>query len=51
MMAKELLAQGFAVGKVSYMVGFGDALYFSKVFKKNTGKSPKQYQQQIFLDK
>ena len=31
------------VGKIAEAVGFQDAFYFSKIFKKHVGSSPKQY--------
>ena len=31
------------VGKIAESVGFQDALYFSKIFKRHVGSSPKQY--------
>ncbi len=31
------------VGEIASLSGYGDALYFSKVFKKKTGLSPKDY--------
>lgn len=33
----------FRVADVASLVGFQDAQYFSKVFKKETGKSPSEY--------
>ena len=42
--AAELLEKGeMSVGEIAHAVGFGDALYFSKLFKLHTGCSPKQY--------
>lgn len=42
-MAKELLRQGFHVQEAAERVGFGDVVYFSKLFKRYTGKSPKEF--------
>ena len=36
-----------SVSEVSAKVGFNDALYFSKVFKKKTGLSPKEFMQSL----
>lgn len=39
-----LMEQGVvSVKNVAILAGFGDALYFSKIFKTATGKSPKDY--------
>lgn len=39
-----LMEQGVAsVKNVAILAGFGDALYFSKIFKQETGVSPKEY--------
>ena len=44
--AKELLLkENYKVYEVSDMLGFESAFYFSKVFKKVTGYSPKEYTQ------
>ena len=44
--AKELLINdNFKVYEVSDILGFESAFYFSKVFKKITGYSPKEYVQ------
>lgn len=41
--AEELLKSGKKSKEVSMLVGFKDPLYFSKVFKKVTGKAPSKY--------
>lgn len=41
--ACELLASGSSVAEAGETVGYEDALYFSRVFKKHTGQSPTQY--------
>lgn len=42
--AQEMLGTGkFRVVDVASLVGFQDVQYFSKVFKKETGKSPSDY--------
>jgi two-component system response regulator YesN len=44
--AKQLLENGlFSVAEVAAMVGYGDAGYFTKVFKKETGILPGKYGQ------
>jgi len=40
-----LLKENYKVYEVSDMLGFESAFYFSKVFKKVTGYSPKEYTQ------
>lgn len=43
--AAELLEAGKqGIAEIAYAVGFRDPLYFSKLFKLHTGRSPKQYQ-------
>ena len=42
--ACELIRQGYtSVTDISSLCGYRDALYFSKVFKRKTGESPKNY--------
>lgn len=41
--AKELMLGGGSVKEASYLVGFSDQAYFTRVFKKLEGLSPKQY--------
>lgn len=39
-----LMEQGItSIKNIALLSGFGDALYFSKVFKKVTGKTPKEH--------
>ena len=46
--AYELIDRGvFSVAKLAEACGYADAMYFSKVFKKKTGHSPKEYIAQI----
>lgn len=42
--AKRLLGLNISVATVAEMVGFADALYFSKVFSKEVGMTPTAYQ-------
>ena len=42
--AKNMLKSGnFTLAKISSMLGFSNQNYFSNVFKKNTGSSPKNW--------
>lgn len=42
--ARVLMEQGFTTVKdIAYQCGFSDQFYFSKVFKKTVGSSPKEY--------
>ncbi len=41
--AKALLDLGLSVGEVALRVGYEDAFYFSRVFKKHVGISPKKW--------
>ncbi len=43
--AKQMLSAGIAAKSVAQAVGFADPLYFSKVFKKQTGVTPSAYKQ------
>lgn len=45
--AKELLIHtGYSIGVVADMVGIYDEVYFSKYFKKHTGKTPNEFRKQ-----
>lgn len=42
--AKEYIAQGeLSLSEIGFLVGYDDYTYFSRVFKKNTGLSPREY--------
>lgn len=43
--AKSLLSSKMPINEISYMIGFEDPLYFSRVFNKLTGMSPSRYRQ------
>ena len=45
--AKKYLRQDCKIKEAALLSGFGDVNYFSKVFKKMTGLSPKEYQKKI----
>ncbi len=46
--ARELVASGgYTVSQIAFMTGFNDAHYFSKVFKKETGKTPGEYKKKL----
>ncbi len=52
MQAKELLERtNYTINEVASMVGYDDQLHFSKAFKKNTTKSPRQYKNEIISRK
>jgi len=44
--AKELMAGGGSVKEASYLVGFSDQAYFTRVFKKLEGMNPRQFIEQ-----
>lgn len=41
--AKQMLRENYTVKQVAEATGFGSANYFSKVFKKETGRTPSEY--------
>lgn len=41
--------RGQSVGEIASAVVFNDPLYFSKVFKRRTGRSPKQFMKEVQL--
>lgn len=45
--AKNLLASAYRITDISGMVGFESSKYFSQVFKKETGQTPKEYRQSL----
>jgi len=48
--AADLLKQGqYKVGEIAAMVGYSAPSYFSIMFKKHTGYSPREYSQRISL--
>ncbi|MEN8138497.1 MAG: response regulator, partial [Bacteroidota bacterium] len=48
---KMLLTGNYSISEVSVMVGFNDANYFSKSFKKVFEKSPSEFLKDVLLDK
>ena len=46
--AKNLLKKGYKVYKVSEMVGYNNYRYFTDIFKKYTGETPKNYQNHVY---
>ena len=46
----ELLKDGhYKVGEIAVMVGYSASSYFSIMFKKHTGYSPREYSQRVSL--
>ena len=43
--AKQLLSGGYSTEETANITGFSDRYYFSKIFKKLTGMSPREYQE------
>ena len=46
--AKNLLKKGYKVYEVSEMVGYNNYRYFTDIFKKYTGETPKNYQNHVY---
>ncbi len=44
--AKELMIGGGSIKEASYLVGFSDQAYFTRVFKKLEGINPRQFIEQ-----
>ncbi len=44
-----LLDTDMRIGEIAAVLGFGDELYFSRLFKKKYGKPPKQYKKQMTI--
>lgn len=42
--AKEYISQGYRINEIAQMVGFDDVSYFSRVFRKYEGCSPREYE-------
>ena len=40
-----LLSGDFSIAEISELVGFSDQSYFNKVFRKNTGMTPKRFRE------
>ena len=47
--ARVLLSMDYSIVEVAMQVGYSDASYFSRVFKKKTGMSPQKYQHEYKL--
>lgn len=45
--SKLLIRKGLSIGDVAERVGFDDANYFSRWFRRHTGISPRQYREQV----
>lgn len=47
--AKKLMAENqyLSLARISQMVGYEDSHYFSRIFKENEGKTPKEYREKI----
>ncbi|MBQ7162045.1 MAG: helix-turn-helix transcriptional regulator [Bacteroidales bacterium] len=41
----------FTIAEIAYQTGFNDPKYFSRSFKKHTGKTPSEYVKQIKSEK
>ena len=50
--AKELLRRtSFEVREIASQTGFGDAAYFTKIFRRETGRTPSEYRNECYKDK
>ncbi len=45
--SQEMLGEGVPVSETAYACGFNDASYFSTIFKREFGMSPRQYQRSL----
>ena len=49
--AKQLLSAGDeSIGIISGQVGYGDPNYFSRVFRRETGLTPREYRLQLKIE-
>lgn len=48
---KELLKEGMSPGQAAVEAGFYDQSHMNKVFRENTGQTPKEYQEENFRNK
>lgn len=49
--ARELIRQGeHRINEISYMLGFENAYYFTRVFKRHTGMTPTEYQKKLMRE-
>ncbi|MGE8425471.1 MAG: helix-turn-helix domain-containing protein, partial [Sphingobacterium siyangense] len=49
--AKSLLCQGLSIGEIAMKLHFSDQSFFGKFFKRNVGISPKEFRQNLYLNK
>ena len=49
--AKEYMSQGKRIYEIAQMVGFDDVSYFSRVFRKHEGCSPREYENRLREEK
>ena len=49
--AKEYMSQGKRIYEIAQMVGFDDVSYFSRVFRKHEGCSPREYENRLKEEK
>lgn len=49
--AKEYMSQGKRIYEIAQMVGFDDVSYFSRVFRKHEGCSPREYENRLKKEK
>ena len=49
--AKEYMSQGKRIYEIAQMVGFDDVSYFSRVFRKYEGCSPREYENRLREEK
>ena len=49
--AKEYMSQGMRIYEIAQLVGFDDVSYFSRVFRKHEGCSPREYENRLREEK